>query len=253
MSLIEQFRKLHSLRAPLILGNVWDAHSAMIAEKNGFSALGTSSHAMANALGYEDGEEMPVAQLFNMVERIIKKTAIPVSVDFEAGYSQDPNEVADHVKTLSDLGVVGINLEDGFVENGKRKLGDANLLAEKIAAIKSKTKIFINARTDTYTTKDPNKLLESITRGQLYKTAGADCLFVPLIEKETEIKEFIQDVQLPLNVFITPALPKFDELKRLGVKRISHGGKLYEKLIEDLGGHFKSLSSKKDWSFLLEK
>src|SRR5690606_17048385 len=130
--------------------------SASLAEQAGFAAVATSSHAIANALGHEDGEEMSVQELLFIVKRIKSAVRIPVSVDFEAGYSNDPMEVAEYVKQLSDLGVAGINLEDGTVQNGKRLLGDADLLAEKIRVIKSTMDIFINARVDTFTTKHPN-------------------------------------------------------------------------------------------------
>src|SRR5690606_24278127 len=110
-----KFKDLHQEDGLLILGNVWDAQSAKIAEEAGFKALGTSSHAIANAMGYEAGQNITVEEVLFVVERIIKKVNIPVSVDFEAGYSDNPQVVAQNVKRLSDIGVVGINLEGGIV------------------------------------------------------------------------------------------------------------------------------------------
>lgn len=227
------FKKLHQQPELLILGNVWNAQSAKIAEDTGFKALGTSSHAIANAMGYEDGEKISVDELLFVVERVIKAVNIPVSVDFEAGYSNKPEEVAQHVKRLVDIGAVGINLEDGEVKNGKRILDKADILKQKIEAIKAETKeIFINARIDTYTTKHKSSLEESISRAKMYAKAGADGIFVPLIETESDISAFLEATTLPLNVFLTPNLPSIEKLNKLGVKRISHGAKLYEWLIE---------------------
>ncbi len=227
------FTALHTEEEPLLLGNVWDAHTAKLAENAGFKALGSSSHAIANVLGYEDGEQISFEELLFMIKRIVAVASVPVSVDFESGYSDDPRQVAQYVKQLSDMGIAGINLEDSVVKDGKRVLGDPALLAEKIRAIQSATDIFINARTDTFTTKHPEALEESITRSMIYEEAGANGIFVPLLESASDISIFTQRVRLPLNVFITPALPAYADLQRLGVKRISHGAKYYERLMNE--------------------
>ncbi|WP_164122147.1 MULTISPECIES: isocitrate lyase/phosphoenolpyruvate mutase family protein [Sphingobacterium] len=227
-----KFKKLHQQDRILILGNVWDAQSAKIAQDSGFQALGTSSHAMANLLGYADGEKISVDEILFMVERIVKSVSIPVSVDFESGYSDNPQEVANNVKRLIDAGVVGINLEDGKVVKGSRKLGKQELLVEKIQAIKSIHKsIFINARADTYTTGHPTALDESVKRAKAYQEAGADGLFIPLAEKKSDILTLVSGSKLPLNLFLTPKLASIDDLSQWGVKRLSHGAKIYEWLV----------------------
>lgn len=246
-----QFKALHAQDQPLLLGNVWDAHSAKLAEKAGFQALGTSSHAIANAMGYEDGEEISFEELLFVVERIIDCVNIPVSVDFESGYSDDPMDVTSFVMELSKAGAAGINLEDGQVINGKRVLGDAELLAEKIKAIKNECKIFVNARIDTYTTKHEEPLEESIRRAHIYQKAGADGVFVPLIETQLDIELFVQEVKLPLNVFTTPKLPSYEDLGKMGVKRISHGAKQYELLMKKSETIFQKFMKTKDYQKVL--
>lgn len=227
------FKELHQENQVLVLGNVWDAQSAKIAEDAGFRALGTSSHAIANLLGHEDGEQISVSELLFIVERIVKAVDIPVSVDFEAGYSDDPDIVADHVQQLVDLGVVGINIEDGKVVGGERKLQDAALLADKISAVKAKCpEIFINARADTYTTKHSQALEESMKRAAAYEKAGADGLFIPLVETQNDVQKIVSATSLPLNIFLTDTLPDLETLSQWGVKRLSHGGKIYEWLVE---------------------
>lgn len=246
-----EFKALHAQKTPLLLGNVWDAHSAKLAEKAGFQALGTSSHAIANSMGYADGEEISFEELLFTVKRIIQAVKIPVSVDFEAGYSNDPFEVTSNAIQLVKAGAVGINLEDGVVKNGKRILDIAEDTVEKIKAIKVETKIFINARIDTYTTQHPEALEESIRRAHLYQKAGADGIFVPLIEKKSDIELFIQEVKLPLNVFTTPNLPSYEELTKLGVKRISHGAKQYELLMKNSERTFQEFYKTKDYKVIL--
>lgn len=229
-----KFSKLHHQNDLLLLGNVWDAQSAKIAESAGFKALGSSSHAIANSLGYADGEQMPVDELLFIVERIVKSVKIPVSVDFESGYSDDPDQVAKYVKQLVELGVAGINLEDGKVVKSTRTLGKATLLSDKIAAIKALTKnIFINARTDTYTTKHETALEETLKRAQIYDQAGADGFFVPLAETKVDIEKIVNSTRLPLNLFLTDKLPKAAVLTEIGVKRLSHGAKIYEYIVAE--------------------
>lgn len=251
MSTVKEFTQLHQQSSPLLLGNVWDAHSAKLAEEAGFQALGSSSHAIAFALGYQDGEEISFEELFFMVNRIVKTVKIPVSVDFEAGYSANPEKVVEYVQKLVDIGVVGVNLEDGIVKSGKRTLGKSSDLVAKIQAIKTKTNIFINARTDTYTTKHEQALDESISRAQLYASAGADGVFVPLIESKGDIEEFLGKVKIPLNVFTTPKLPNYEDLAKLGVKRISHGAKQYDQLMKISKGIFEEFNKTKSYKTVL--
>lgn len=248
---LEQFIALHNNTSPLLLGNVWDAHTTKLAQDAGYKAIGSSSHAIAIALGYADGENISVEELLCAIKRIVAVAEVPVSVDFEAGYSTAPNQVADNVKLLTDLGVVGINLEDGIVKDGKRVLEDASKLVDKIKAIKQVTNVFINARVDTYTTKHPQALEESITRALQYQEAGADGVFVPLIETAADIKAFTDKVKLPLNVFTTPELPPYEELGALGVKRVSHGGKQYDQLMKISKDIFQKFIDTKEYSVIL--
>ena len=226
------FKNLHHRPEILILGNVWDAQSAKIAQDAGFKALGTSSHAIANSMGYEDGEQITVDEILFVVERIVNAVEIPISVDFESGYSNQPEEVAANVKRLVDIGVVGINLEDGQVINGKRMRGEMSTHQQKIEAIKANTNdIFINARTDTFTTNHATALEESIIRAKEYEKAGADGIFVPLIEKQSDLQILLKEINQPLNIFLTPNLPSMETLTNLGVKRLSHGPKIYEWIV----------------------
>lgn len=247
---VEKFKALHEQDTPFIVGNVWDAHTAKAAQDAGFQGLGSSSHAIANVLGYEDGQQISVDEILFVVERIVKSVDIPVSVDFEAGYSSDPEEVAAHVKQLVDVGVVGINLEDGVVKDGKRVLEDSQILARKIKAIKAITNIFINARADTYTTKHADALDESIKRAKLYEESGADGIFLPVIEKQEDIKKVVESISLPLNVFATPNITDYATLTSLGVKRISHGAKLYEKIFKLTQEQLKEIYNKQDFGLL---
>ncbi|MBO0343494.1 isocitrate lyase/PEP mutase family protein [Flagellimonas profundi] len=230
------FTNLHQDHKPLLIANVWDVASAKIAEELNFQALGTSSSAIASLLGYQDGEEMSFLELHYMVKRIACCSNLPLSVDLESGYSRDSKDIANHLKALKDLGVVGVNLEDSIVAK-KRSLVEAerfsNLISEVTKILrKENIEIFLNIRTDTFLLNIPNKLEETKRRIQLYEQAGANGIFVPGIEELSDIKEVVDCSKLPINVMCMPNLPDFDVLSGLGVKRISMGNFIFEDMYQ---------------------
>lgn len=114
MTKIQDFKNLHQNEQPLLIGNVWNVQSAKVYEELGFKALATSSSAVANSLGYEDGEQMSFEEYFYLIERIAKSTSILLSVDLESGYGKDAIDIVENISKLSEIGIVGINLEDSF-------------------------------------------------------------------------------------------------------------------------------------------
>ena len=100
----ETFHKLHAPGELLILPNAWDAGSARIIESCGASAIATSSAAVAWALGYPDGNALPPATLARTIEAIVRVIDVPLTVDGEAGYSDDPVEAAANVAAFADAG-----------------------------------------------------------------------------------------------------------------------------------------------------
>ena len=98
-----QFSLLHNRDKPLILSNVWDAGSTKIVERSGAKAIATSSWAIAASHGYEDGELMPFEVVLNTVKEIVTATTLPVSVDFESGYSTSPLQLEHNLIQLISL------------------------------------------------------------------------------------------------------------------------------------------------------
>lgn len=219
------FVALHAAGDLLVLPNAWDAGSARLLQEVGAQAVGTTSAAMAWSCGYPDGSALPEAALLQRVAEIVRATAIPVTVDIENGYSDDPQQVAGLARTLVDLGVVGINLEDGA--------GAPSLLVEKIQAIRSALAgrpLFINARTDVYLggmAEGDEAVRMSVERMQAYASAGADGAFVPCVVQPAEMKAIAEAVSLPLNVMWLPGLAAHADLAAAGVRRLSAGPALY--------------------------
>ncbi len=223
-----KFKALHNQPEPLMIGNVWNVQSAKVFEKLNFQAIGTSSAAIAHSLGYEDGEQMPFSDVLFMVEKIGKCVALPLSVDIESSYAKTATEIADNIISLTKSGVAGINIEDSFMEDGVRKLKDSDQFSLLLHEVKNSLtqqgiSIFINVRCDGFLFNLPNAAQLSMDRIKKYEEAGADGIFLPCITKVSDIATMVSATRLPLNVMCMPALPDFDTLKKLGVKRISMG------------------------------
>ncbi|QGZ65181.1 isocitrate lyase/PEP mutase family protein [Paraburkholderia acidisoli] len=217
------FRQLHHNATPLRLPNAWDAGSARLIEAQGAPAIATTSAGFAWALGYPDGRVLPVEEVVASVRRIARVLKVPLSVDVENGYADDPKQVAEHVMRLVDLGIAGINIEDGPDE--------ASLLAAKIEAIKNAVAkagadLFVNARTDVFLAslvEPARQPQEAIARGNVYAQAGADGVFVPALMNPSDIETIVAATRLPLNVMALPGLADAATLGQLGVRRLSAG------------------------------
>lgn len=219
----------HSLHTGdlLMLANCWDAGSARIAAAAGAKALATSSAAVAWSHGYADGSTLPRELLMVSVKGILRASTLPLTVDAEDGYSDDPAQAASLVGELIDAGVVGINIEDGA--------GTPALLVDKIRAIRAiaaerGVNLFINVRTDVYLRGlgGDAPVAEVIRRAELYKEAGASGLFVPGIAAEEDIAAVIAATRLPLNVIALDGVPAPARLAQLGVRRLSAGSAISE-------------------------
>lgn len=251
------FRDLHYENDPLLIGNVWNVQSAKIFANAGFKAIATSSAAVAETLGYNDGEAMPFAEYLFIIKRLTGATGVPLSVDLEGGYGRKASQIVENISILSDAGVAGINIEDSVVTNGKRTIINDLEFTELIADICSTLKvrgidIFINVRSDVFLLGLDNQVEESIKRIKTYEATGADGLFFPCVIQRDDIKALTSQSKLPVNVMCMPDLPSFNELKALGVKRISmanfYNRKTYEglsRLITDTmqAGSFKPVFS----------
>jgi len=218
-------RALHVPGRPLLLPNVWDAASARTVEKAGFPAVATSSAAIAAALGYPDGEAVPVVEMLDTIARIVDAVSVPVSADIERGYGMAPAEL---VERLAATGAVGCNLEDS--DPPTRTMIDPSaqvdfLVAVRAAAIHSGLDLVINARVDTFARPDP-ALDDALNRARRYREAGADCVFPILAAEPEHIRALVGEVDAPVNIMCRRGAPAPAELAALGVARVSFGSGL---------------------------
>src|SRR5262245_10990577 len=109
------FADLHRGPLPLLLPNAWDVPTALAFVAAGYRAVGTTSLGVSSVLGLPDGRQGTREANLGLA-RALTGLPVPVSIDSEGGYSDDPAEVAAYVAELADLGVAGVNLEDSADE-----------------------------------------------------------------------------------------------------------------------------------------
>jgi 2-methylisocitrate lyase-like PEP mutase family enzyme len=231
-SKFETFAALHLPGSPVILFNVWDAGSAKAAERAGAKAIATGSASVSTAHGYSDAEELPLDLARANAERIVRATPLPVSVDFEGGYSTDPEQTAANVAALAATGAIGCNLEDQIIATNGTPGRTTHCLADqsaRIAAIaRAVPDFFLNARTDLFLiakpdTHDDAMAEAAIERGKAYADAGAHGFFVPGLANLRLLEKVCKAVPLPVNVMAFPGAPDAKAVAATGIARISHG------------------------------
>ena len=130
-----KFISLHSNEKPLILYNCWNVQTAKAIQNVGAEAIATSSFAIADSLGYEDGEQMTFDNLLEISSQIASNTSIPLSVDIETGYSSKSDGLLDNILSLLEIGVVGINFEDRLIGAPKYTLQSVEEQSNRIKKI----------------------------------------------------------------------------------------------------------------------
>lgn len=240
--LAKTFHELHSASAPLLLYNIWDAATAIAVTQAGATAIATGSHSIAGAHGYPDGEAIPLALLLTITQRIAASTPLPVTIDFETGFSESKSDLAAHTRSVIEAGAVGINFEDQHIASGA--LRDADAQVERIDVVRQAARstgvdLFINARTDVFllAPEDQHRRLadDAIARGNQYRDAGADGFFVPGLSDPDAIGRICERVNAPVNVMMRAGVPDIAILADLGVARVSYGPGPFNDAIRRVG------------------
>lgn len=227
------FRHMHDRASVLLLPNAWDAASARLFARAGFSAVATTSAGLAWSLGYADGEQAPLDDVLAATARIARAVDLPVTADIESGYGATPDAVAETVRAVIATGAVGINIEDGLHASGQLRAIDdavARIRAARTAADQAGVPIVINARTDSYLRPFGDspalRLDETVRRGRAYFAAGADCLYPIGLADAATLDALVRALDAPINVTARPGLPTMTELAHLGVARVSTATRL---------------------------
>jgi 2-methylisocitrate lyase-like PEP mutase family enzyme len=226
----EAFRKMHLEGDILLLPNIWDVGSARIIEEGGFPAIATSSAGIAFAQGFPDGQKIPAERMLAVIADIAGAVKVPVTADVEAGYGSTPEDAARTARQVIEAGAVGMNFEDATGDPA-RPIFDLQLQCERIRAIREQAEslgvpLVLNGRTDVYLLQIGERATrygEALQRLSAFRDAGVDCVFVPGVVDLATIRQFVADLQCPINVLAVPGSPSVAELEAAGVRRISLG------------------------------
>jgi 2-methylisocitrate lyase-like PEP mutase family enzyme len=223
------FRKLHE-QGCFVIPNPWNVGSARYLQHLGFKALATTSSGFAHAQGYADGGascDMVLAHL----REIAQATEVPLNADFEGGYADAPEGVAESVRLCVETGVAGLSIEDSTTDDSKPlydfDLALARVRAARSAIDKAGRDVIFTARTEGFIRGRPD-LDETIRRLKAFSDAGADCLYSPGIRTREQIVATVQAVApKPVNLLMSAALGfTVADVAAMGVRRISVGGAL---------------------------
>jgi 2-methylisocitrate lyase-like PEP mutase family enzyme len=231
-SAIERFRLLHESDC-FVLPNPWDAGSAIYLEHIGFKALATTSAGFAFSKGLPDGPEFVSRDMMlEHFRELVEATSLPINADFQNGYADDPEAVAESVKLCVATGVAGLSIEDNSGQS-EEPLYDFDLAVERIKAARSalgaQASCLLTARCEAYLVGAPNPFRTSLDRLTAFADAGADCLYAPGVTEQNEIAEIVKAVApRPVNVLVSTnnCNVTVSQLADLGVRRISVGGAL---------------------------
>ena len=220
------FRQLHESGC-FVIPNPWDVGSARYLQGLGFKALATTSAGFAFSKGYADGAYSRDVALAHCRE-LAEATDVPLNVDYEGGYADDPAGVAESVRLCVETGVAGLSIEDSTGDPAKPlydfDLALARVKAARAAIDKAGAEVVFTARHEGFIRGRPD-LAETVRRLQAFAAAGADCLYAPGIKTREEIAAVVA-VGKPVNFLMVTTAYSVADLAGLGVRRISTGGTL---------------------------
>jgi 2-methylisocitrate lyase-like PEP mutase family enzyme len=221
----ERFRALHYADAPLLLPNAWDRGTAKLFAFVGFAAVATTSGGHAATLGRLDGR-VTLDEILEHAGALAGATDVPINVDFENGFADDPAGVAANVSRIRATGVAGCSVED-FTRRHDDPIYETAAAAARVEAAAEvahgqEARLVLTARAENYLHGRPD-LGDTIARLQAYQVAGADVLYAPGLSSIDDIRTLVSSVDLPVNVLALPNVPPVPELAGAGVRRVSVG------------------------------
>jgi len=222
-----RFRTLHEREQLFVMPNPWDAGSARLLASLGFEALATTSAGFAWSLGRLD-QTVTRDELVAHVAALAAATPLPLNVDSERCYPDDPGGVARTVTLLADAGAAGCSIEDFDPASGR--IDDLGAAAERVAIAAEAARglpepLVLTARAENHL-HGIDDLDDTIARLVAYRDAGADVVYAPGLAALDRIGEVVAAVGIPVNVLALPSGPAVAELASVGVRRVSTGGAL---------------------------
>jgi 2-methylisocitrate lyase-like PEP mutase family enzyme len=224
------FKALHERPGIFVIPNPWDAGSAKMLASLGYQALATTSAGYAFSQGKADGA-LGLDETLANVRAIVAATDLPVAVDLENGFSDDPAEAAKSLLRAAEAGAVGGSIEDATGRADAPIYCFEHAVARieaAVAAVRTLPFPFIlTARAENYLHGNPD-INDTIRRLQAFADAGADVLYAPGLRNAEEVLAVVRAVApKPVNVLMSGGLKlTVQELQEMGVRRISTGSAL---------------------------
>jgi 2-methylisocitrate lyase-like PEP mutase family enzyme len=232
-SAIAEFRKLHASGC-FLLPNPWDVGSARYLQHLGFKALATTSAGFAFSRGLPDEvRALPRDLMLAHIREIAAATALPVNADFQSGYADAPEGVAESVALCVATGVAGLSIEDSTGDAATPLYGE-EMAIDRVRAARAAIDIagvpvVLTARCEAWLVGHPDAARVALRRLVAFAEAGADCLYAPGVKDLDEIARIVKAVA-PKAVNVLVSAPSADltlpRLTEIGVRRISVGSAL---------------------------
>jgi 2-methylisocitrate lyase-like PEP mutase family enzyme len=220
-----RFRALHAGSRLFLMPNPWDVGSARLLETLGFPALATTSAGLAWSLGKPD-QQVTRDELVGHVAAVTAAVGVPVNVDSERLYPDDPGGVAETVRLLAEAGAAGCSIEDyDPATGGMDELAAAAERVGTAAEAAHAAAMVLTGRCEHHI-RGVDELDATIERLAAYRDAGADCLYAPGLTGLDQIRRVVDELATPVNVLALPSGPPIGELEAIGVRRISTGSLL---------------------------
>ena len=220
----ERFARLHD-GGLFVMPNAWDVGSARLLASLGFPALATTSSGHAASLGRLD-QAVTRDELLDHAAQLVAAVEVPVSVDAERCFATTPDGVAETVELIGATGAAGCSIED--YDPDLDRIDPLDPAVERVAAaaeVAARHGLVLTARAENHL-YGVDALGDTITRLRAYRDAGADVVYAPGLTSGGEIDRLNSEIDAPLNVLALPDGPPLDDLRDLGVRRVSTGGAL---------------------------
>ena len=222
-----RFTALHRREELFVLPNPWDVGSARLLASLGFEALATTSAGLAWSLGRLD-QRVTRDELVAHAASLAAATPLPLNVDSERCYPDDPGGVTETVALLAGAGAAGFSIEDYDPMAGT--IDRIEVAAERVAvaaeaAHRLTEPMVLTGRAENHI-RGVDDLDDTIARLIAYRDAGADVVYAPGLRQIERIAAVVEAVGVPVNVLALPQGPTVAELAAVGVRRVSTGGAL---------------------------
>ena len=236
----QRFRELHAADGLFVMPNPWDVGSARLLASLGFEALATTSAGFAWTLGRHD-QHVTRDELVAHVAELSAATDLPLNVDSERCFPDDPGGVAETVAQLAAAGASGFSIED--YDPFADRIEALDVAVERVAvaaatAHELSEPMVLTARAENHL-RGVQDHDDTIRRLVAYREAGADAVYAPGLTDLEQIAALVRSVEAPVNILVLPGGPTVAELAAVGVRRISTGSLLasaaYGALVEEAG------------------